>query len=108
MAQFVPSPLAAEALQILGVSIRAGRLRRRWTVAELAERVGVSRPTIAKVERGDPSAAIGTVFEAAALVGVPLFEQSDTGRHRYALLKQAELALLPSSARTPRKLNDDF
>lgn len=32
-----------EALELLGTSIRAGRLRRRWTIRDLAERVGVAR-----------------------------------------------------------------
>jgi transcriptional regulator with XRE-family HTH domain len=100
------SPASREALEVLGWAIRAGRLQRRWTVAELAERVGVSRPTVAKVERGDPTVAIGTFFEAATLVGVPLFADDDA-RHRYAAHKRAELALLPGSARRPRQVVDD-
>lgn len=102
------SPASAEALDILGSSIRAGRLRRRWTIDELAERVGVSRPTMIKVERGDPGVAAGTVLEAAALVGVALFDASDDERTRYGLLKRAELALLPASARHTRAVDDDF
>ncbi len=100
------SPASREALEVLGWAVRAGRLQRRWTVAELAERVGVSRPTIAKVERGDPSVAIGTYFEAATLVGVPLFADDDA-RNRYAAHKRTELALLPASARRPRQVVDD-
>lgn len=108
MTRITYSPGVEEALQILGDSIRAGRLSRRWTVSELAERVGVSRPTVQKIERGDPSVAIGTMFEAAVLVGVPLFEASDRNRQQYRFLKRTELALLPSSARQLRKLDDDF
>ena len=37
---------------------------------EVAERVGVSVPTIRKVESGDPTVAIGTVFEVASLLGI--------------------------------------
>ena len=102
------SRISVEALSILGASIRAGRLRRRWTIDELAERVGVSRPTIIKVERGDPGVAAGTMFEAAALVGVSLFDASEDGRTRYGLLKRTELALLPASARQTREVDDDF
>jgi transcriptional regulator with XRE-family HTH domain len=100
------SPAAREALEVLGVAIRTGRLQRRWTIAELAERVGVSRPTMAKIERGDPTVAIGTCFEAATLVGVPLFVDEDA-RVRYGAHKRAELALLPASARRPRQVIDD-
>jgi transcriptional regulator with XRE-family HTH domain len=102
------SPAAEEALLLLGWSIRAGRLARRWTSAELAERVGVSRPTISKIEHGDAAVAIGTYFEAATLVGVPLFDD-ESNRHRYVAQKWAELALLPARARRPRKpVDDDF
>ncbi len=108
MARHSLSPTSVEALGILGSSIRAGRLRRRWTIDELAERVGVSRPTMIKVERGDPGVAAGTMFEAATLVGVALFGVSDDERSRYGLLKRAELALLPASARRTRAVDDDF
>ena len=100
------SPSSQEALQLLGWSIRAARVRRRWSSAELAERVGVSRPTISKIEHGDPGVAIGTFFEAATLVGVPLFDD-DATRRRFAAHKRTELALLPESARRLRRTIDD-
>ncbi|MGD9704737.1 MAG: helix-turn-helix transcriptional regulator [Acidimicrobiia bacterium] len=104
----VVSPLTKEALGILAVGIRAARLRRGWTVRELAERVGVSQPTIIKVERGDPTVAIGTMLEAAVLVGVPLFAVDAEARERYGAHKRAELALLPAAARPRRRVDDDF
>lgn len=36
------SPMTKEVLTLLGKRVRLGRLERRWTVAELATRVGVS------------------------------------------------------------------
>ena len=102
------SPLTSEALAILSAAIRAARLRRGWTVEELAERVGVSKPTMLKVERGDPSVAVGTMLEAATLVGVPLFDVDDRARERYLAHKQSELALLPAAARHRRVVDDDF
>jgi transcriptional regulator with XRE-family HTH domain len=103
------SSVSIEASSILGSSIRAARLRRRWTIEELAERVGVSRPTIIKIEKGDPSVAIGTAFEAATLVGVPLFAADSAERERYGVLKRAELALLPAAARTrTQDIDDNF
>jgi transcriptional regulator with XRE-family HTH domain len=103
------SPLAREALQLLGASVRAGRIRRGWTVVELAERVGVSHPTITKVERGDPTVAIGTALEAATLVGVPLFDPDADDRARQLAHLRTELALLPAAARRPRReVDDDF
>ena len=102
------SPRATEALRMLGASIRAARKRRRWTVDELAERVGVSTPTARKVERGDPTVAVGTMFEAAVLVGVPLFDQDPTRRELFAASKSLELALLPAAIRPRAEVDDDF
>lgn len=63
---------------------------------------------MSKVESGDPTVAVGTVFEAATLVGVPLFGDADT-RARYGAHKRSELALLPDSARHPKRtVDDDF
>ncbi len=78
------------------------------TVAELAERVGVSVPTIRKVESGDPTVAIGTAFEAATIVGVVLFDGDPTRRVLEAGRVRDQLALLPQLVRPMRPYNDDF
>ncbi|MCY4423877.1 MAG: helix-turn-helix transcriptional regulator [Acidimicrobiaceae bacterium] len=83
------------------------RRERRWTLAELAERVGVSVVTMRKVERGDPSVALGTAFEAAALVGVPLFHQDSARRSVEGEVVNSRLAVLPATVR-PRRVDDDF
>ena len=108
MTRIALSPQTHEALRILAASIRANRLRRGWTEAELAERVGVSRPTIVNLEAAKPGVAIGTVLEAATLVGVPLFTDDAERRAAYGALKSTELALLPKSARPRRAVDDDF
>ena len=102
------SPQTTAVLAMLAGAIRSGRIRRAMTVRDLAERVGVSAPTIIKVEHGDPGVAIGTVFEAAMLVGVPLFDEHPDIRDRYAAQLRAELALLPAAARPRREVDDDF
>lgn len=100
---------ALEALKLLGSSIRAARIERRMTVAELAERTGISRPSLHRIERGDPRSSIGSVFEAAMIVGVTLFE-ADPGRLAGDLLRVEEkLALLPKMIRAPRtEVDDEF
>ncbi len=92
---------------MLGSQVALARRERRWTLAELAERVGVSVVTIRKVERGDPSVALGTALEAAALVGVVLFDPDPTRRALEAEIVRARLALLPATVR-PRKVDDNF
>ena len=97
-----------EALQLLGKLIRAERIERRWSARELAERVGVSRDLIQRIEGGDPRAGIGTAFEAASLVGVALFE-AEPGRLGRKIAEQDDkLRLLPKSAHKKRAVADDF
>lgn len=54
--------------------IRVLRAERRWTQAELAERVGVSRQTVNAIEndRYDPSLPLA--FEISAAFGEPIEE----------------------------------
>lgn len=93
---------------MLAAAIRSGRLARGWTVAELAERVGVSLGTMRSVERGQPGVAIGTVLEAAVLVGFPLFHNEALVRAQHRALQAQTLALLPSTARRRAEVDDDF
>lgn len=98
-----------EALDLLAKMIRAGRISRKITGQELASRAGISRSLLQRIENGDPSCAIGAVFEAAVLAGVPLFE-ADPGRLQSHLSTANErLTLLPQAARKPRRvIHDDF
>ena len=102
------SPLTTEAAKLLGASVRLGRRQRRWTVAELAERVGVSETTMLKVEHGDPGVRLGIAFEAAALVRVPLFAEDRSRRALEAARVEDRLALLPQRVRQPLEADDDF
>jgi transcriptional regulator with XRE-family HTH domain len=102
------SPIAREAARLLGARVRLARRERGWTLQELADRVGVTHPTMAKVERGDPSVGLGVAFEAATLVGVPLFHE-DRARVRLEVGRvEDRLALLPQLVRKPVDLDDDF
>ncbi|MGB8818621.1 MAG: helix-turn-helix transcriptional regulator [Rhizobiaceae bacterium] len=97
------------AVTVLGQLIRINRIERKLSVAELAERVGASRDLMQRIEKGDPRCGIGVVFEAAAIVGVPLFEE-DPGRLTMSVAEQKEkLRLLPKSIRKTRSaVKDDF
>jgi len=102
------SPLTLEAAQILGSQIRLARNQRRWTVRELAERVGTSSPTVQKIERGDPTVGLGLAFEAAVLSGVTLFSPEPDRRRIEARHIGDRLALLPQAVRAPVKIDDEF
>ena len=102
------SPLALEAAKLLGANVRLRRQQRRWTVAELAERVGVSEATMLKVEHGAPGVRLGIALEAAALVGVTLFDEDGSRRALEAARVEDRLALLPQRVRRPAEVDDDF
>lgn len=102
------SPATTEAASILGGRVRQARIERRWTIQELADRIGVSRITVRKVEQGDPKVELGVAFEAAALLGVPLFDEDPARRRLEARRVEDRLALLPRYARKPSGTDDDF
>jgi transcriptional regulator with XRE-family HTH domain len=103
------SKYTAAAARLLGQLIKLGRKQRRWSEHELAERAGIARATLQKIERGDPTSTIGLVFEVATLVGVRLFDadMDDLTRHRRET--DARLSLLPRHTHAPgRRVDDDF
>jgi len=63
-------PKVRRQIEALGVRLRAARLRRGMTQEALAERVGVSIPTLGKLETGDPSTSLATVLRALAALGL--------------------------------------
>ena len=52
--------------------LRVLRAERRWSQAEVAKRVGVSRQTINTIETGRSEPSLGLAFRLARLFGVPL------------------------------------
>jgi len=100
--------MTREATRLLGARIRLARRERRWTLQELAERVGVTAVTLRKVEQGDPSVRLGIAFEAAALTGVPLFGEDPERRQVEGRRVEDRLAVLPRLVRRPKEVDDDF
>jgi transcriptional regulator with XRE-family HTH domain len=103
------SRYSRDAVVLLGQLIRLGRIERKLTLTELAERAGVSRGLLQRIERGDPGCTVGAVFEVAAIVGVTLFDADQNTLATSIASNQKTLALLPQSARVSRKaVKDDF
>ena len=59
-ARITTSPAVRRELRTLGASLREARLRRRLTQELVAERAGMTRPTLRRAERGDPSVSAGS------------------------------------------------
>ena len=88
------SRYSLEAAVLLGQLIRLARIGHRLTFEELAERAGISRGLLHRIEKGDPGCAIGSVFEVAAIVGVRLFDadQPALAKRRHQQRSNADAA----------------
>ena len=63
-------PKAQKNLSILGENIRLARLRRRFSMEQVAERANISRPTLLSVEKGNPNVTIGAYVKVLAVLGL--------------------------------------
>ena len=62
-------PLAVSSLKRLGESLAIARVRRKESQRIWAKRLGVSVPTLIRLERGDPGVGIGIVATALWMIG---------------------------------------
>ena len=77
-------------------------MRRKLPMAIVAQRAAISRPTVARIEKGDPAVSIGIV--AAVLQALNLLERlADVAGAVHDDIGQSILrAELPKRAATPR------
>lgn len=62
-------PATAAALEKLGADLAVARLRRRESLKTWARRLGVTVPTLVRLEAGDPGVGIGILATALWLIG---------------------------------------
>lgn len=89
------APDGAEPLleRYLGAAIREQRLAHRLTIAEVAERAGISRGMLSKIETGHASASLETLHRISRALGVSLaflFRKFDTPQGGAQLVKKGE------------------
>lgn len=104
----LPNSSVRKALRKLGANIHEARMRRRLPMSVVAERASTSRPTLSRLEKGDPSVSIG--IYAAVLQSLGLLEDftllADPARDSVGQLLATEA--LPKRARiSGRKRKDD-
>lgn len=98
-----------DAAALLGGLIREARKERKLTAQEVADRAGISRGLLQRIEKGDLKCEIGAVFEAATIVGISLFDADETTLTKHLGRTRDKLALLPRSIRKKsRAVRDDF
>jgi transcriptional regulator with XRE-family HTH domain len=54
----------------LGENIRLARLRRKLSAEQVAERAGISRLTLIRIEKGSPVVSIGNYLQALFVLGL--------------------------------------
>jgi hypothetical protein len=102
-----PLPLPVNrALAKLGQDIRSARLRRRIATTSMAERAFITRPTLRKVERGDPAVALGIYATILFVLGLTprLADLADTRADEVGL--QLEEERLPKRIRQSRTMKN--
>lgn len=103
-----PPAEVEETLRRLGNNLGTARLRRRLRIQDIADRLGMSRFTVANVEKGKPGASGAAYFGVLWALGLlddgdrladP--DQDEEGRI-------LEAARLPTQAPRRRQLHGDF
>ena len=96
-------PSQQRMLTTLGEQIRLARLRRDLSSEQIAERAGISRNTLIKIERGDEGVALGYYFRALIALGLAqdilmLAKDDELGRK----LQDAKLEIKERASKKPR------
>jgi len=108
MGKFEIPAQVAEQVARLGQRIRIARIRRGWSVADLADKAGVNRNTVTALELGKQGTAVGVCFTVLWALG--LERTLDGVAHPDADLhgKALEAARRPTRAGKPRGESHDF
>lgn len=108
MSNFVIPPHVSERIVQLGQRIRIARIRRGWSVVDLASKAGVNRNTVTALELGKPGTAIGVCFTVLWALGLEksldAVADPDTDAHGKGL----EASRRPMRAGRPRKAGNDY
>lgn len=82
-------PLEQKLLSELGERLRLARKRRKLSSTVVAQRAGISRSSLYKVEAGDPGATLGSYLRVLAVLGL-----------------EGDIAALAADDKVGRKLQD--
>lgn len=88
-------------MDALGLRLKDARLRRRFSMETVCARADISRPTLYKVEKGDPSVAIGIYVNVLRVLGL-IDDLSLIGKED-VVGRRLQDESLPQRKRAPRK-----
>lgn len=100
-------PIAVEALRQLGENLAIARVRRKESQRAWAQRLGVSVPTLIRMEQGDAGVSAGIYATALWLMGrvQALPELADPGNDRGALEMDVREAMKRRAVRSAASVN---
>lgn len=95
-------PVAREAIRKLGENLAIARVRRRESQRAWAVRLGISVPTLIRLERGDPGIGLGILASALWMIGrvQALPETADPVHDRGALEREVRDAVRRRAVRS--------
>ena len=100
-----------ESLKEIGGLIACARKEKQWTQKELAQRIGINRMTVGRIEKGASEVAIAWYLTSAWLLGLPILTWQNFGEGRSDtvvsdLLTKLKRAL-PNRVKQRRKIIDN-
>jgi DNA-binding XRE family transcriptional regulator len=100
-------PVAANALRQLGENLAIARIRRKESQRAWAQRIGISLPTLIRLEKGDPTVSMGAYASALWLMGrvQALADVTAPASDQSALELDVRQALQRRSVRSPASIS---
>lgn len=95
-------PRSIKEMEAFGQRLKDARLRRRFSKQVVCQRGQISRPTLDKIEAGDPSVAFGNYMQVLRVLGMT----DDLGRvaAEDKLGRKLQDESLPMRKRAPKRL----
>lgn len=94
-------PFLARILSQFGDNLKLARLRRRYAAETVAQRAGIARATLYRIEKGDPSVSLGNYARVMQALG--LEEDLKTLAVDDVLGRKLQDLGLGTRARSPRR-----
>ena len=103
----IPMHVAGQIVRF-GQRVRIARIRRGWSVADLASKAGINRNTLTALELGKIGTSVGACFTVLWVLGLDRtldgVADPDADLHGKAL----EAARRPTRSGKPRKAREDY
>ena len=94
-------PASSKEMMAMGERLKDARFRRRFSMETVCVRADISRPTLYKIEHGDPSVAIGLYVHVLRVLG--MLDDLSLIAKEDVLGRRLQDESLPHRKRAPRR-----